>query len=288
MSPARWATSLAVIAALACSAAPGVGEGEPTEPGDGRGAGGETPTGGALDQGAGGGGDPAPGGGARGPKDDPATCVWEGPPATDVSTLPNCGPKASCVPSALVPPEAKSLLASCDGGGACIPNVFIEKNGKFVLPTCRSLYGAEGRCLTTAIPLVKSGGDLIPQDKCEAGEKCLPCFNPFDGTDTTLCKVSCDTGPAEPAKLAPRCCPLQGKDRGVCVPKELLPEGAAASLVEEGACVNAQAGAYVCVPQEVAQVTTPPKTCSGSILLIAGTATSKITSRSQAASASVR
>lgn len=206
-----------------------------------------------------------------GKQDDPSTCVWEGPPSIELTTLPHCGPKASCLPSAIVPDEAKAILAECEGGGAtCVPDVFVEKNGKFVLPTCRSLYGAEGRCLTTAIPQVKAVADVLPQSTCEEGHRCLPCYDPFGGKDTTLCAQSCDH-PAEPAKLAPRCCAKQGKERGVCLPKNALGQDAGAKtsgLLEEGDCVKAEPGAYLCVPQELAQVDERPASCTGSIPVV--------------------
>jgi hypothetical protein len=161
-------------------------------------------------------------------------------------------------------------LADCEGGGAkCVPDIFVEKNGKFVLPTCRSLYGAEGRCLTTAIPQVKSLADTMPQSTCDDGHRCIPCFNPLDGKDTSLCKLSCDH-PAEPPKLAPRCCGQSGQDRGVCVPKNALGKdggGAANALLEEGACKNAEPNAYVCAPQELVQPDKPPTSCKGEIPL---------------------
>jgi hypothetical protein len=186
----------------------------------------------------------------------------------DVSKLPNCGPKASCVPEVLVPPGAKDLLGTCEGGGACVPNVFLEKNGKFTLAKCRSVYKAEGRCLTTAIPLVKSTEALLPKDTCDEGERCVPCYEPFGGTDTTLCRQSCDKGPAEPAKLAPKCCPRAGRDRGTCVPKDLVPPGGAADFIEEGTCSAAEPGAYVCIPEEITKVGTTPTKCTGSIFLL--------------------
>lgn len=151
--------------------------------------------GGAGAEGAtgGGGGD---GGSGAGP------CVHEGPPIVDPASFPDCEPVcggAHCVPAALVPDDQADLLAACNGGdGYCVPDKFIETNGQFLAKTCVSGAGAEGRCLSVCIPQVEEQAAALPVADCDAGEVCVPCFDPRTQEDTGACSLSCDQGPTEP------------------------------------------------------------------------------------------
>ena len=84
------------------------------------------------------------------------TCPWTGTPILDPTTLPDCAPTcggAHCVPAANVPTTEQSLLAACPGG-FCTPDPLIASAGNYIPPTCTSVAGAEGRCLSTCLPII--------------------------------------------------------------------------------------------------------------------------------------
>lgn len=210
----------------------------------------------------GGGGDPLPS------CDDPATCEYEAgcPPVIEPSTLPACAPDAHCVDRALIEgtdPTVAERLAPCDDPNTlCVPDVFIATGGKFTPASCTSVNGAEGRCLSMALPDVSAQADLLPQDTCQAAERCTPCFDPIDGTPTGACALSCDTGPVEPARPFAACC----EDRARCVPTGLIPDDQQDQLSEDS-CDDIEEDAYLCVPTEILQ-DGPFPACEASSLLI--------------------
>jgi hypothetical protein len=194
------------------------------------------------DPGEGGPVDPPPGNG-----DDPATCVHEGTPVIDPSGLTACGEGAHCLQAALVPAEFADRLGPCtDAAYKCVPDVFLTTGGKFIAASCRSLNDAEGRCLNQVIPEVAAQKNLLPPSTCGAGELCVPCYNPLDGSDTGACKLSCDTGPAEPAKPLAACCDGAAK----CVPQAAVP-GELTSNLEQDDCEDIQQDAFYCVPNDL-------------------------------------
>lgn len=192
----------------------------------------------------GGGGNPPPSG-----CDDPNTCVYEAncPALIEPSTLPECAADAHCLSSGLVPAEMAAQLATCGGGtDLCVPDDFIRTGGKFLPATCSSAGGAEGRCLSEALPAVAEQKDLLPQDICAPTERCSPCFNPLDGSDTGACRLACDEGPqAAPVTFA-SCC--EGK--AVCVPTASVPEDQQGQLGEQE-CEDLTGADDLCVPNEI-------------------------------------
>ena len=74
-----------------------------------------------------------------------------------------------------------------------MPDTLIETGGNFILPTCTSVFGAEGRCLSTCVPQLADTADSLPQDICDENERCTPCFDPLqDGAPPTgACELSC-------------------------------------------------------------------------------------------------
>lgn len=187
--------------------------------------------------------DPNVGGGC----DDPNTCNYEAncPPVIEPSTLPSCGADAHCVDAALAGDQA-AMLAKCDDGvKVCVPDTFIRTGGKFTPATCKSVAGAEGRCLSTVIPQVAAQAALLPQDTCGANEKCTPCFDPLTGAATGACSLSCDTGPTSQAQPLPSCCDGRAK----CVPATSIPDDQESRL-EEDSCEDDAPGS-LCVPNEL-------------------------------------
>jgi len=158
-------------------------------------------------------------------------CPHTGPPVLDPAGLPECPTDvcaggAHCIPSSLVPADQLDSLADCDADNKCVPDTLIETGGNFILPTCTSVFGAEGRCLSTCVPQLADTADSLPQDICDENERCTPCFDPLqDGAPPTgACELSCDPGPVEDPVSAPKCC----EGLGTCVPTSSVP----ADLVE--------------------------------------------------------
>jgi hypothetical protein len=135
---------------------------------------------------------------------------------------------AHCVPTAQIPMGTDlTTLAMCPDGTYCTPDDYIATQGQFQVKTCTSLEGAEGRCISTCIPQVNSQIDQLPKEMCADTERCAPCYNPIDGTDTHACTQGCDKGPTMP-KVVFAPCGIYAMDttktaRGLCVPKSLVP-----------------------------------------------------------------
>ena len=179
-------------------------------------------------------------------------CPWTGPPVIDATTLPECSPTcggAHCVPGALVPAALHSLLATCTGG-FCAPDPFIESAGQVRAKACRSVAGAEGRCLSTCLPPIAAQAALLPTDVCSDGEVCAPCFDPTSSEPTAptgACTIGCDAAAEPPVVLT---CPWSGPE---VVDPDRFP-----------GCAPACGGAH-CVPGSLVPSLLQPllATCSG-------------------------
>jgi hypothetical protein len=94
----------------------------------------------------------------------------------------------------------------------------------------------------------------LPQDVCADSERCTPCFNPVDGSDTKACSQGCDTGPKNKTPVLFDKC---GYGRGVCVPPALVPEDLKTALAnaQDGTCSkkDADGNAYLCAPADNAK-----------------------------------
>ena len=160
-------------------------------------------------------------------------------------TIANCS-NAHCVPASEIPMGTDtSLLPKCPDQSFCTPDDFIATDGKFLAKKCVSLEGAEGRCLSTCIPAVSSQLSTLPKDTCAETERCAPCWNPIDGADTKACSQGCDTGPPATKVTFTPC----GANRGICVPKSIVPAEFATS-VPVADCTKTD---YVCAPIEKAK-----------------------------------
>ncbi len=136
---------------------------------------------------------------------------------------------AHCVPMAQIPAGTDvTTLAKCpDGSSYCTPDDYIATQGQFQVKKCTSLEGAEGRCISTCIPQVAKQIDQLPKDVCMDSERCAPCFNPIDGSDTHACTQGCDKQTTMPPVLFAKCgiyaMDTSKTPRGLCVPKSLVP-----------------------------------------------------------------
>ncbi|HEX7671902.1 MAG TPA: hypothetical protein VF395_20045, partial [Polyangiaceae bacterium] len=164
----------------------------------------------------------------------------------DPSTLPACTTCTGgrCVTTSDFPGAPVHLLDACGADSVCMPDNIVATKGNVQLAKCSSVSGAEGRCASSCIPVVRTLATILPQSTCNAEDRCVPCFNPSDGTETGICKVGCDPGASQAPVLFAKCC----SDRGRCVPRAVIPKDAAANLPKES-CSGADDP--VCVPSKV-------------------------------------
>jgi len=177
-------------------------------------------------------------------------------------TYPRCAPElcaagdSVCVPGGAVqglgiPFATATALTSCEGGGKCVATAIVEQAGHVRLPQCTSIAGAEGRCVSTCMPLGTWQPDALPRDTCAASERCMPCYDPLDGRATGACALGCDRGPSESPKKLAACC----GGRGQCLPPGSADSG---SLKIPRDTCEADA---VCMPSSLVDARTIPRIC---------------------------
>ncbi len=191
------------------------------------------------------------------------TCPWDGPPVIDPSKLPACSPAcggAHCVPFYAVPEAQQASLAICPGG-YCLPDAVIKSAGNLIPKSCAPLPGfpdAEGRCLSSCLKSVADKAADLVKDACEAGELCVPCFDPVTGASTGACSSSACDAPAKPAFVFEKCCPYLGQGQATCLPTSKVPVAQQAGLQKATCQVD-----FLCVPDEYIPVTgVPIATCT--------------------------
>lgn len=192
-----------------------------------------------------------------------------------LGALPDCaGGEGKCVPpSPMMTKEMTEQLAQCEGSGGatCVPLSFLRLKKK-PLTKCTSFGGAEGVCVSRAIPTMDKL-TFLPQDRCTPKERCAPCASPLDGRRTGICdlgkpatkpageclkdavKIACPhRGPPvlDVKKLEP--CASQGMH---CMPKSVVPADFASQL---GPCKDAS---FLCAPDKALEANGQfiPKTC---------------------------
>ncbi len=196
----------------------------------------------------------------------PGGCVQSAPTPTNPATLPACCAtgqtgRARCVQRENVPASVAGQLDACSGG-LCVPEPHV-RDPNFVPKKCKSLNGGEGACTSVCVPAVAEVSSILPQDVCEADEKCAPCTDPRTGQPSGACNIApspvCAPGsvatapPGSPATGAPATCPhvgppvldpntlpLCGTAGGAhCLGKELVPAALQSQLAAcpTGLCV---------------------------------------------------
>jgi hypothetical protein len=175
-------------------------------------------------------------------------------PLVPPESLPECEfcEGARCVPNFALEDDQIALLAPCDDTNTCVPELFVETNGNFTLERCSSVNGAEGRCMSECIPQVAEQASLLPQDICDDGWLCAPCYDPLTGEDTGACRQGCDTGPEEEPDVFTDCC----DGRGSCVPADLA--GDQADQLGVDTCTG---DGELCAPNALANPSYIPPTC---------------------------
>jgi hypothetical protein len=165
-----------------------------------------------------------------------------------------CAGAGLCLPKALVPSAQRTALGAdtcTESGALCAPRLFAEPTG--VPARCDSIGGGEGRCLPSCMPAVAKQADLLPQDRCDSGERCAPCFDPITGKDTQVCRLHGDA-PREPALVFDTACCGQG---GLCIPSALASADAQGPSLPVDRCADAVGEGWLCAPKRV--VTDPSR-----------------------------
>ena len=116
----------------------------------------------------------------------------------DDELAPCCDGGGSCVPLGGWPSTLQSEMALCDDGGACLPNdivnVMAQSEGSWVdawslwRKPCVSTADQEGTCMSTCFPRVEASADVLPQDVCADGERCVPCIDPLTPESSGACE----------------------------------------------------------------------------------------------------
>lgn len=161
-----------------------------------------------------------------------------GPRSTDPPLPPMtcCGGAGTCLDASAVPAEDRERLGpdTCAGTTMlCVPTAFADD--AFRPASCRSIGGGEGRCLPECLPSVAEDAERLPAAGCGTGERCVPCYQPTDGSATGACAINGDA-PAEPAFVFERCCEHDDRDGvflGTCVPRESVPADRRGDLEEQ-------------------------------------------------------
>jgi hypothetical protein len=201
-----------------------------------------------------------------------ATCAADDFTKPDVASLKACGQgKGHCFAKDKV--ALGDQFEPCEGSDVCVPDEILSANGQ-KLKSCKSIIG-EGGCVNTSlIPEVKKqGGDVLTQDVCDAGQKCIPCTDPTHnnapsgfcepiGVHTNACTAGGDApagGGDKPAAALPGCCTSKGKSNGVCLTETAIPEDQRGDAPQDS-CADGNK----CVP--AAFVEGKPVKCDGGIL----------------------
>jgi hypothetical protein len=177
----------------------------------------------------------------------------------DDATAPDLG---SCVPASLVPPSQSSQLGqdTCtDASNLCAPKEFADPTAKPA--TCTFPGNVEARCMPACLPAIVAQKNLLTRETCASGERCAPCYNPLDGTDTGACEVNGDKPANAPVKYA-GCCAYNGTNRGTCVPPALVSTSQASSLPQDTCATG-----FLCAPNlKVKDQTAKFVTCNAGLL----------------------
>ncbi|HVH47732.1 MAG TPA: hypothetical protein VM925_35595 [Labilithrix sp.] len=186
----------------------------------------------------------------------------------DVSQMPICAPGGRCVSEALLDlaitneqtkTELKARLATC-AIGYCVPEEYLKKYGQHKPAACKTFAGIEGRCFSTVFKDIDAQKDLLQRDVCSENERCIPCFNPADGSPSGACTtVSCDAPTTTPPTLKD-CCMQQGQMRGKCFPRTDIPTEYQSRLSD----YECDDTTELCVPSENVDLKSVPALCKPS------------------------
>ncbi len=188
----------------------------------------------------------------------------------DLSTLTVCGATAGgtgghCYDADKVPTMGTLPTAGCASAQVCVPDAVLSAGGTTPLKTCTSVIGKPGACASLFIAEIAKEKAQLTQDACTSDERCVPCVNPLNGTDTPFCQPigvhqdacgAAEAGASTPAATTPQlCCPTEGPPQGVCLQGDNIPASQRGN-VEQNVCPPD----YSCVPSSL--VNNDPVSCS--------------------------
>ncbi len=177
--------------------------------------------------------------------------------------LPEHQARGRCVDDNQLGPDQLSLLAPCGNTETpqhCVPVDLLTSDGLTQPPICESLNGAEGRCMSLCVPQIQEKKDQLPQDLCDDGFLCAPCYDPFTGESTGACDASVCDAPVDPPVTFEECCANAGG--GHCVPRSAVPDESESNL-GENTCTSTPFD-DVCVPTGFDDLNYEPPTCTNS------------------------
>jgi hypothetical protein len=162
-----------------------------------------------------------------------------------------CDSAGTCLPGDLVPTDQHDQMGagSCppNDGFICVPAVLRDE--EFAATTCTSIADAEGRCLPDCLPAVQAEEAYLPTDVCDAGFRCVPCYDPFTGDATGACGLPNDEGPTEPPVVFEKCCESDGVQIGTCMPPDLF----TADMADQLSADTCSDPDNLCAPDNVVQ-----------------------------------
>ena len=110
-------------------------------------------------------------------------CRWTR--ASSRAAAPWARPTAS--PPRTSMPSIESQLAMCSGG-YCEPDPIIQ-NPTLVPPSCTAFNSTPGACISVCVPEVQQYLSILTQGSCASDERCAPCVNPLNNTNSGACDV---------------------------------------------------------------------------------------------------
>jgi hypothetical protein len=166
--------------------------------------------------------------------------------AVDLSHAKACGAgKGHCWDGSLVL-TTDLPSAECDGGLVCVPDAVLQANGS-PLKACTFFVGGKpGVCMSRLVAPVEANANQLQKDVCDDSERCVPCVDPRDGSDTHACDptgvhtAACVGGANQGAERL--CC----HGAGTCLREDAVPEDQRGDLSRE-TCGNAK----LCAPRSL-------------------------------------
>jgi hypothetical protein len=177
---------------------------------------------------------------------------------------PCCEGKAHFIPKVAVPESFHSFLEQGPGGDTlCVPDS-ISTDAGYSPRACASVFGLDGACISTCIPLVRQQPIELPRASCAPDERCAPCVHPLTLEETGACGIGerackpfrpigkCDELPPtlDLGQFA-SCCPAAG-GKARCAGGDLVKGAMDGFKAEEFLlpCPDGMGGGY-CVPEEI-------------------------------------
>lgn len=188
-----------------------------------------------------------------------ATIVCKSPfVKPDLSTLKACGSDAighgHCYDKTKGEFDPTQLTApGCAANELCVPDKVLESNGT-PLKSCKSIGGSPGACTSLLQQELNANKGFVPQDVCDADERCGPCIDPRTNKDSGAClpqgahQDACTGGAGDKIEL---CC----HGVGTCVGKSAVPADDVSSLGQD----TCSKDTLLCAPSSLVNGEAPKK-----------------------------